>query len=206
MPEVSSGSPSPPRSPPLAANVAKDDLVHSEKGRKARRGGAAYTITGECERLFCETLKHVFSGEGELVAQDSLVMDAHTTKHNDRYTMGMKTSLSEWIEIWDYVGGLRFRGFVAKRGDQKSLFVFFERDVVDKDLKPGLLALIELASSAAFDCSRLVICLDRSNDPVELNGLMRDLRWVGFELVTLAPWTDRQEVTSEEWLFLGMEI
>ncbi|KAG9815477.1 hypothetical protein KCU90_g25215, partial [Aureobasidium melanogenum] len=41
---------------------------------RSRSGGAAYTITEECERLFCETLDTVFLGEGNTVAQDSLVM------------------------------------------------------------------------------------------------------------------------------------
>ena len=67
------------------------------------------------------------------------------------------------------------------------------------------MALIELASSAGFDCSRLVVCLSRLADGAEMNRLMRDLRWVGFELVTLAAWTKQREITSDEWLFLEME-
>ena len=139
------------------------------------------------------------------------------------------TSLvSEWIEMWDYVGGVRFRGFAAGHGDERSLFAFFDEAVMGKDLKPGcvllrgpsrfitalqelansrrLMALIELASSAGFDCTRLVVCLSRLADGAELTGLMRDLRWVGFELVTLAAWTKQHEITSDEWLFLEMEV
>ena len=69
-----------------------------------------------------------------------------------------------------------------------------------------LMALIELADSAGLGCSQLVVCLSRLADAAELNGLMRDLRWVGFGLVTLAAWTQRPEMTSEEWLFLGMDV
>ena len=69
-----------------------------------------------------------------------------------------------------------------------------------------LMALIEFANSAGFGCSQLVVCLSRLADAAELNGLMRDLRWVGFELVTLAAWTERPDMTSEEWLFLEMAV
>lgn len=68
------------------------------------------------------------------------------------------------------------------------------------------MALIELAAGAGFDCTHLVVCLSRSADGAELKGLMRDLRWVGFELVTLASWTKQREITSDKWLFLEMEV
>lgn len=41
------------------------------------RRGAADTITEECERLFCGTLRTVFMGEMMPFGQDSLVMGAH---------------------------------------------------------------------------------------------------------------------------------
>lgn len=68
------------------------------------------------------------------------------------------------------------------------------------------MALIELSSVAGFDCSRIVICLSRLPNGSDLHGSMRDLRWVGFELVTLAAWTKQHEITSDEWLFLEMEV
>lgn len=68
------------------------------------------------------------------------------------------------------------------------------------------MALIEFATSAGFGCTRLVVCLGRLADGAELHGLMRDLRWVGFELVTLAAWAKQPETTSDEWLFLEMEV
>lgn len=50
-----------------------------------------------------------------------------------------QTSLVQgYVEIWSYTSGLRFRGFVgSKPGDptSRALFVFFEADVLDKDLK-----------------------------------------------------------------------
>jgi hypothetical protein len=41
------------------------------------------------------------------------------------------------IEMWDYVGGTRFRGFVAEKDGEKSLFVFFDQAVIGRDLKAG---------------------------------------------------------------------
>ena len=69
-----------------------------------------------------------------------------------------------------------------------------------------LMALIELANHPALACSELVVCLDRSINSTDMNGLIRDLGWVGFELTTLAPWNDGVEDTSNEWLMLLMEV
>jgi len=191
--------PSPPRSPPLAAAVTHDEYS-SDKTIKGRQGGAAYHITEECERLFCDKLEAIFLVERETAKQESLVMGTQTksTKH--------KASISEWMEVWDYASDLNFRGFVGGTGGDKSLFVFFESNVVDKDLKPGLMALIELANHPVLACSELIICLERSISPVHTTGLIRDLGWVGFELTTLAPWNRGVDDTSNEWLMLSMEI
>lgn len=70
----------------------------------------------------------------------------------------------------------------------------------------SLMALIELASESIPNCTDLVACLERSIDPSELTRLMRDLRWVGFDLVTLDRWAEGEKSTSPKWLFLGMEI
>ena len=45
--------------------------------------------------------------------------------------------VSNYIECWDYVGGNRFRGFVAGQGDEKTMFIFFDRTVIGGDLKAG---------------------------------------------------------------------
>jgi len=158
-----------------------------------------YHITEECERLFCDKLEAIFLVEREVAKQKSLVMGTQTksAKH--------KASISEWTEVWDYTSDLNFRGFVGGNGCDKSLFIFFEPHVVDKDLKPGLMALIELANHPAIACSELVVCLDRSINSTDMNRLIRDLGWVGFELTTLAPWNDGGEDTSNKWLMLSME-
>ena len=68
------------------------------------------------------------------------------------------------------------------------------------------MALIELANHPDLACSELVVCLDRSINSTDMNGLTRDLGWVGFELTTLAPWNGGVEDTSKGWLMLSMEI
>lgn len=67
------------------------------------------------------------------------------------------------------------------------------------------MALLELCEVPGFDCSRLVVCLDRQVESEDTKGLMRDLGWVGFEAVTLAKWTESEEILSAQWMFLSME-
>jgi hypothetical protein len=121
------------------------------KNSKASRGGAAYlTITEECERLFCDTLKAVFLGEGNLALQESLVMDMQNYGSNGRDYFGDTRELAgeisrpdhdatvtDWLEIWDYVGGATFRGYIAENHGERSMFVFFDSGVLSSDLKPG---------------------------------------------------------------------
>jgi hypothetical protein len=156
---IPKGIPSPPSSPPLAAKHAS-----------RKRGGAAYTITEECERLFCETLRAVFLGEGSQQRQDSLVMGVHNNTTTTSTTSAIPTNdygvdlrrysdssmgsspgmvqfptvddgdtgtITDYIEMWDYVGGIRFRGFVAEKEDEKAMFVFFDEAVIGGDLKAG---------------------------------------------------------------------
>jgi len=189
------------------------------KNVKAGRGGAAYlTITEECERLFCDTLKAVFLGEGNLASQESLVMDMQKYGSNARAYAGNKGMLdgegsryghqmlvTDWLEIWDYVGGATFRGYIADNEGERTMFVFFDSGVLSSDLKPGLMALLELCSVSDVDCTRLVVCLERQSDPEDMKGLMRDLGWVGFEPLTLAEWTTGAEIVSTRWVLLSMD-
>lgn len=71
------------------------------------------------------------------------------------------------------------------------------------------MALIELAgvNSSPFECSQVIICVDRSVEHEDTTTLLKSLRWVGFELITLDMWNNGDFVApSEKWLFLGMEI
>ncbi|KAK7550208.1 ornithine decarboxylase antizyme-domain-containing protein [Phyllosticta paracitricarpa] len=216
--------PSPPQSPPLAAY--RELSTTAKKLGSARRGGAACTIAEECERLFCETLRTIFLGEGNVGCQDSLATGMiGTSCNNTSNSIGLPSppdapdvkglnsanfccggsAIEQWIEVWDYVGGARFRGFVADNGEEKNMFVFFDAAAAVRDLKPGLMALIELCSLPEFDCARLNVCLDRAAPADDMKGLMKDLGWIGFEPVTLAEWTDKPPIVSDAWLFLGME-
>lgn len=206
-------------------------------------GVAAIHITEECERLFCETLSAVFSGERNSM-QDSLVVGSHMSTstistigsqeqpyrrqggptgaivnglftpppdiHNlDGSSSSKSPQISQWLEIYDYASDTRFRGFVATNAyGQRSLFVFFEHNIVGKDLKQALMALIELASTPALPpCHQMVVCFDREEEETPVTkALLRDLGWVGFELTTLKDWAEGLELTSHKWLFVGMEV
>jgi hypothetical protein len=69
----------------------------------------------------------------------------------------------------------------------------------------SLMAVIELAD-VPLGCSQLVVCMDRHIGEEDAKTLMRSLRWVGFELTTLDHWAGELDVTSNRWLFMGMEI
>lgn len=115
--------------------------------------------------------------------------------------------VTAWMEIWDYQGGASFLAFVAEdiASGEKSLFTFFDAGIVGRDLKKALVALIELTETP-LGCSRLVICVDRTNESEELAALTKGLQWAGFELETLDQWAGIRDVTSSKWLFMGMEV
>ena len=70
------------------------------------------------------------------------------------------------------------------------------------------MSLLELATSSHFDCSQLVICVDRTASPSDVQDLNKSLGWVGFELSTLDEWTGRTTTSSisDQYIFLGMDI
>jgi hypothetical protein len=131
--------------------------------------------------------------------------------------------ISDCIEMWDYVGGVRFRGFVAEQGGEKAMFVFFDQAVVGGDLKAGyvamhrpillrqpltwyrLMALLELCEVDYFACDRLVVCIDRHADATARDALAKDLGWIGFSLTTLDEYSETGELTSDTWLFMEMD-
>ncbi|KAI9740849.1 MAG: hypothetical protein M1818_004454 [Claussenomyces sp. TS43310] len=155
-------------------------------------------------------MKAVFLGERDAVANGSIELGTNAYSPPDESVdahgyFGNQTSsrIDSWLEVWDYGGGCSFRGFVAGAGEARSLFAFFDASVIGRDLKQGLMALIELASTP-FECSQLVVCLERTLDPKESKSLLKSFRWVGFELVTLEMWS--RHAGSDRWLFLGMEL
>lgn len=183
--------------------------------------------------------------------QTSLVVDAHVTKSNRpgakdvprkqhtvtqhglptpsqspevRMHLGSAGLVRNYLEIYDYAGGTRFRGFVAEKDNEKAMFVFFDKEAIGQDLKPGyvhqnvvsnydtlltgtrLTALLELASAGGFECTQLVVCVDRLADPEDAKDLTKDLGWVGFELMMLDHWSDTRDLISDRWIFLGMDV
>lgn len=132
--------------------------------------------------------------------------DERLNVYNNYSVTKRPDTIDAWIEVWDYVGGSSFRGFVGGAGENKSLFAFFDSSVVGRDLKQGLMALIELAETV-FAVSQVVICVDRSTtSESDHKVFLKSLRWVGFELITLDMWANDRDVTSDKWLFMGMEI
>ncbi|OAA42233.1 ornithine decarboxylase antizyme [Metarhizium rileyi] len=227
IPEVpTSGLPSPPTSPPLAALTSSNQLAllpknkkrdNSGRRRPERRGGAALMIREECERFFCESMKTVFHGERNLSMDGSGLSGAQlqTPPPENRFFDAFQRSMhidsqgfevDTWMEVWDYAGGASFRAFVANDGQEKSLFVFFDSEgVMGRDLKKALMALIELADGP-LDCAHLVTCVDRRIPIEETLELTRSLEWVGFEMTTLDHWARNLDVTSKRWVFMGMEL
>ena len=52
--------------------------------------------------------------------------------------IGTHQLVEKWVEVFDYLGGARFRGFVSSNDEGKrAMFVFFDRSVTGCDLKPG---------------------------------------------------------------------
>ncbi|KAL9092203.1 MAG: hypothetical protein Q9159_000962 [Coniocarpon cinnabarinum] len=240
-PEVRSGYPSPPESPPLATTATAYDYISASSSQRShstsptrfasssgtRIAGAAYTITEECERLFCGQLAALFLGEkgasrGPLGigALDRDACQMNNTKQMRQMTppdeslIGLQLQrfehsyTAEYFEMWDYVGDARFRGFTVDSPEsrQKTLFVFFDAIVIAKDLKPALMALIELASTPGLACEQLVICVERPTSPPATSAVVRDLGWVGFEPATLEQWAGGADLTSRRWFFMGMEV
>ncbi|KAL6789270.1 ornithine decarboxylase antizyme domain-containing protein [Trichoderma sp. SZMC 28012] len=226
IPEVpSSGLPSPPSSPPLAALTSSNQLALLPKQKKRdipgrrleRRGGAALMIREECERFFCETMKTVFLGERNLSINGSGFSGAYLQSPPpdshlaDPFNQGPDTvpagsRIDAWMEVWDYAGGSSFRAFVADDGREKSLFIFFDIEgVLGRDLKKALMALIELADGP-LACSQIVTCLDRRLPADNARDLIKSLQWVGFDMATLDHWANDLDVTSKQWIFMGMEL
>jgi hypothetical protein len=91
-------------------------------------------------------MKIVFLGdEGNALNNSSIGLGANAhsppdesvSVYNSYFGQGTTQALDAWIEVWDYVGGTSFRGFVGGNGESKSLFAFFNSAVVGRDLKQG---------------------------------------------------------------------
>ncbi|OAQ96328.1 hypothetical protein LLEC1_03732 [Akanthomyces lecanii] len=201
--------------------------------RRDRRGGAALVIREECERFFCEPMKTVFRGERNLSMHGSGLTGAYlqtpppenqlrarADRRSGSFSQQQSADDSQsnngkagfevdaWMEVWDYVGGASFRAFLASNDDEgeKSLFIFFDMEgIMGRDLKKALMALIELADGP-LGCGNIVTCMDRRMPVDEALELTKSLQWVGFEMTTLDHWANDVDVTSDQWVFMGMEL
>jgi hypothetical protein len=61
-------------------------------------------------------------------------MSGHASAIADGYMSG-SGKVTGWMEIWDYAGGNSFRAFVAENMGERNLFVFFDANVLGRDLK-----------------------------------------------------------------------
>jgi hypothetical protein len=85
-------------------------------------------------------MKIVFLGERNAVVTGSvgLSAQAYSPPEMGETYFNTKAMFPEaYFELWDYVGGTSFRGFVAGQGEEKALFAFFDASVVGRDLKQG---------------------------------------------------------------------
>lgn len=69
----------------------------------------------------------------------------------------------------------------------------------------SLMALIELADGP-LDCYHVVTCIDRRMPAQEALELTKSLQWVGFEMTTLDHWAGDLDVTSKDWILMGMDV
>jgi hypothetical protein len=72
-----------------------------------------------------------------------------------------------------------------------------------------LIALIELAEGP-LACTTMVTCVERTITKAETTGLVKGLQWAGFSATTLEHWAfdmdKSMDLTSQRWLFMGMEL
>lgn len=118
---------------------------------------------------------------------------------------GASGLITDWIEMWDYVGGIRFRGFVVEKDGERTMFVFFDQKVIHEKIKAGLMALLELCDVPYFSCPRLIVSIDRETEKSDMDTLIKDLGWIGFQLTTLNGFTEDVDLISDKWLFMDME-
>ena len=70
----------------------------------------------------------------------------------------------------------------------------------------SLIALLELGGIEDLGCAKVVVCLDRGIEEPSRKGLMRDLGWVGFELQRLIQISGADEMISDKWIFMMVDV
>ena len=102
----------------LETSLVMDGRNSARKGATSAGGGV-----GIPQRQQHTTLKHD--------------LPTPSPSPDERRYPNLNGLVREYVEVWDYAGGARFRGFVAEKDGERALFVFFDKEVIGKDLKPG---------------------------------------------------------------------
>lgn len=136
IPEAPSGPKPTALSPPFELCTAPDmrSIPWADSPSELKEE-AAYTIPGECERLFCDRMAAIFLGEGSFVRPESFGMDAPNIRPDGAEKE--RTCIERWIEVLDYTSDAVYRGFVGSVGGEQTLFVFFEEGIPGYNLKTG---------------------------------------------------------------------
>jgi hypothetical protein len=161
VPEVPSGYPSSPPSQSIASQQRRCARAAGTAACSISKG-ASRAIARECERLLCGDMKRIFlGGRIDLAMNVPRLMGSIKTDNNSSNSFYDDNSDNEdtvddylgddqrdmkFIEVWDYVGGTSFRGFIAHKAllhgqVEKTLFLFFEH-VAGTQLKQGYIPLI----------------------------------------------------------------
>ncbi|KUL88920.1 hypothetical protein ZTR_03606 [Talaromyces verruculosus] len=191
------GAQCPPHNISTSNPAAKEDMWPRHKAPRNNidnitRGEAAQTITEECERLFCDTLSAMFLGERNRRHRTSLVMGAlQQNVRPENRRLSRQRDIEAYLELWDYANDAIYRGQATSHG-----------------IKTALLSLFELAEVEAFECSQIIACVPRSDDPLG-SGIVRNLGWCGFSLTSLDSWMPPGSggiALSDRWLFLAAQV
>ena len=74
---------------------------------------------------------------GYLLDSDVAVLSSPENSIDDFRETDGHAFVQSYLEVWEYVGGSRFRGFVAERNGQRAMFIFFDREAFGNELKSG---------------------------------------------------------------------
>lgn len=118
------------------------------------RSGAAYTVAGECERLFCETLRAVFLGESRAAAYGSLSAAGVRTNSEDARIQS-RTSVEGYEQRASAKDQPKYREMRERKLEQKELFMRLtslepDRNVAEQGLIRDWVEVFDYRGDASF--------------------------------------------------------
>ena len=160
--EVRSGSPSPPSSPPATlvsrpafqARRRSDDAANHIQAKCERlccetlkavflvekNTGLENSLVMDMRNTYCNTNAVQIPPPRQQQQQHTILkhdLPTPSPSPDGRIYPNTAGLIREYVEVWDYAGGARFRGFAAEKEDERALFIFFDKEVIGQDLKPG---------------------------------------------------------------------